>query len=63
MTTFLKIARLWSGTQTRLAKPNPTEMWDQRAVGNALIREQLLAPALPLRAKVLGLAATCLEKL
>lgn len=26
MTTFLEIARLWSGTQTQLAKPNPADM-------------------------------------
>lgn len=63
MTTILKIARPRSGTQTQLAEPNPAEMWDQRAVGNALIREQLLAAALPLRAKASGLAATRLEKL
>lgn len=63
MTTFLKIAWLWSGIQTRLAKPNSAEMWDQREVGNALIRKQLLAVVPPLQAKVLGLAATCLEKL
>lgn len=62
MTTFLEIARLWSGTQTQLAWPNPADMWDQRAVGNALIQEQLLAAVL-LQSKVLGLAAPCLEKL
>lgn len=62
MTTFLEIARLWSGTQTQLARPNPADMWDQRAVGNALIQEQLLAAVL-LQSKVLGLAAPRLEKL
>lgn len=62
MTTLLEIARLWSGTQTQLAWPNPADMRDQRAVGNALIQEQLLAAVL-LQSKVLGLAAPRLEKL
>lgn len=62
MTKFLDIARLWSGTQTQLARPNPADMWDQRAVGNALIHEQLFAAVLLLQSKVLGLAAPHLEK-
>lgn len=63
MATFLEIVRLWSGTKIQLAKPNPANMWEQRAVGNALIQEQLLAPLLLLQSKVLGLAAPRLEKL
>lgn len=63
MTTFLEIAKLWSGTQTQLAKPNPADMWDQRAVGTALIQEQLLAAVLLLQRRALGLAAPHLEKL
>lgn len=63
MTTFLEIARLWFGTEIQLAKPNPAEMWAQRAVGNTLIQEQLLDAVLLLECKALGLAATRLEKL
>lgn len=59
MTTFLKIARLWSGTLYKPSWPSPT----QQRCGTKEQSDSLSAAVLLLLAKALGLAVTPLEQL